>query len=128
MSIEDALMPRSVPALPGVTKSSTAYSDVVEANGLVFLAGQVGDPPGGGDLAAEARAAYQVIQRLLRAVGLDLGDVVRCTVYLRDIGDFRVADQVFREFFPIDPPARSTVGGASLVRDRRIEIEVTAAR
>lgn len=120
-------MPKAIPAIPGVKKDG-AYSEVVEANGLVFLAGQVGDAEGEASFAAEARAAYNKVGRLLRAVGLAFDRVVRCTVYLRDLDDFAAASDVFREYFPTDPPARTTVAGAALVRGRRIEVEVTAAR
>lgn len=83
---------------------------------------------GGQDFPAEARAAYDRVGQLLRAVGLDFDRVVRCTVYLRDLDDFPAANEIFREYFSQDPPARTTVAGVLLVRGRRIEVEVTAAR
>ena len=126
-------MPKSVPALPGIEPSSLPFSHVVEANGLVFLAGQVGSAPGEsgavpGGLAAETRQMLDNVGRLLRAVGLDYRDVVKATVYLRDFADFDAMNQVYREYFPTDPPTRATVGVTALARDFRIEIEVLAAR
>ena len=126
-------MPKTVPQAPGLEPGDLPFSKVVEANGLVFLAGQVGDVPGGhgagaGGIEAETRAVLDNVGRLLRAVGLDYADVVRCTVYLRDFADFAAMNAVYREYFPSDAPARATVGVTALAADYRIEIEVTAAR
>jgi 2-iminobutanoate/2-iminopropanoate deaminase len=126
-------MPKHVPELPDTPASSLPFSRVVEANGFVFLAGQVGDVPGTsgavpGGIEAETRAMLDNVARLLRAVGLDLADVVRSTVYLRDFEDFAAMNSVYREYFPTDPPARATVGVTRLAADFRVEIEVTAAR
>jgi 2-iminobutanoate/2-iminopropanoate deaminase len=126
-------MPKSVPALPGIQPSTSAYSQLVEANGLVFVAGQVGDDRGSGavvpgGIEAETRAAFANIERILSAVGLGLGDVVKMTVYLTDMADWAAYNEVFRELFPTDPPTRATVGVAGLVPPFRIEAEVIAAR
>lgn len=126
-------MPKVVPALPGVEASAFPFSQVVEANGLVFLAGQVGAVPGGhgavpGGIEAETAQMLENVGRLLRAVGLDYADVVRSTVYLIDFDDFAAMNAVYRRYFPTDPPARATVGVTRLAADHRIEIEVTAAR
>ena len=74
-------MPKTVPDLPGSGAGRLPFSKVVEANGFVFLAGQVGDAPGShgavpGGIEAETRAMLDNVGRLLRAVGLDYGDVV----------------------------------------------------
>lgn len=126
-------MSKSVPALPGIEASSLPFSQVVEASGLVFLAGQVGNEPGGsgavpGGIAAETRQMLDNVGRLLRAVGLDYRDVVKSTVYLRDFADFDAMNQVYREYFPTEPPTRATVGVTALARDFTVEIEVIAAR
>ena len=126
-------MPKTVPNLPGIEPGSYPFSKVVEANGLVFVAGQVGDAPGGhgavpGGIEAETRAMLDNVGRLLQAVGLDYADVVRCTVYLRDFTDFAAMNAVYRTYFPTEPPARATVGVTALAEDFRVEIEVTAAR
>lgn len=126
-------MPRSVPQLPGVTPGRYPFSQIVEANGFVFLAGQVGDAPGRsgavpGGIEAETRAMLDNVGRLLRAIGLDYGDVVKCTVYLRDFTEFAAMNAVYREYFPAEPPTRATVGVTALAEDFRVEIEVMAAR
>lgn len=126
-------MPKTVPDRPGLEPGGYPFSKVVEANGFVFLAGQVGDAPGGhgavpGGIAAETRAMLDNVGRMLHAVDLDYGDVVRCTVYLRDFDDFAAFNLVYREYFPTEPPARATVGVTALAEDFGVEIEVTAAR
>jgi 2-iminobutanoate/2-iminopropanoate deaminase len=131
--LEGGSMTKHVPKLSGVEPGPYPFSQVVEANGLVFLAGQVGDAPGThgavpGGIEPETRAVLDNVGRLLKAVGLGYNDVVRCTVYLRDFGDFAAMNAVYREYFPTDPPARATVGVTALAADYAIEIEVTAAR
>lgn len=126
-------MPKTVPALPGSAGQKPAFSQVVEANGFVFLAGQVGDDPSSGTVVpggieAETRQVLANVRRLLQAVGLDLGDVVQARTYLVDMADFAAYNAIWRDHFPIDPPTRATVGVAGLVPPYRIEIEVVAAR
>ena len=111
---------------------SKIYSKVVEANGFVFLAGQVGDVPGKpgavpGGIEAETRQMLENVGRLLRMAGLDYPDVVKCTVYLRDFSDFAAMNAVYREFFPKEPPTRATVGVTALAEDFRVEIERPAS-
>lgn len=126
-------MPKRVLTGPGIVAGPLPFSPVIEANGFVFLAGQVGDVPGTpgpvpGGIQAETRQMLDNVGRLLRAVGLDYPDVVKATVYLRDFGDFAAMNEIYREYFPSDPPTRATVGVARLASDFRIEIEVMAAR
>jgi 2-iminobutanoate/2-iminopropanoate deaminase len=119
--------------LPGIAPSTLPFSKVVEANGFVFLAGQVGDAPGHhgpvpGGIEAETEATIENIRLLLEAVGLGLGDVVKATVYLTDFDDFDRMNAVYRRHFPTEPPTRATVGVTRLALDYRVEIEVIAAR
>jgi 2-iminobutanoate/2-iminopropanoate deaminase len=126
-------MPKSIPALPGTEASALPFSQVVEANGFIFLAGQVGNLPGTGSavpggIEAETRQMLDNVGRLLRAVGLDYDAVVKSTVYLRDFGDFAAMNGVYRQVFPTDPPTRATVGVTALASDFLVEIEVIATR
>jgi len=126
-------MPKQVHTESGVVDPSLPFSQVVEANGFVFLAGQVGSAPGHsgagpGGIEAEARQMLENVGRLLRAVGLDFADVVKSTVYLVDFDEFAQMNAVYREFFPTEPPTRATVGVTRLAQDYRVEIEVIAAR
>ena len=126
-------MPKHVPQLPGVEPGPYPFSQIVEANGFVFLAGQVGDAPGShgavpGGIEAETRAMLDNVGRLLTAAGLDFADVVKATVYLRDFDDFAAMNAVYREYFPTDPPTRATVGVTALAADYAVEIECIATR
>lgn len=126
-------MPKHVPTGPGIVTGAYPFSQVVEAHGLVFLAGQVGDLPEDhrmveGGIEAETRQMLENVGRLLRAVGLDYADVVKATVYLRDFSEFPRMNAVYREYFPTEPPTRATVGVTALAADYRVEIEVVAAR
>jgi 2-iminobutanoate/2-iminopropanoate deaminase len=126
-------MPKTVPSLPGVEPGPYPFSQVVEANGFVFLAGQIGDAPGShgpvpGGIEVETRAMLENVGRLLRAAGLNYKDVVKATVYVTDIADFAAMNTVYREFFPVEPPTRATVAVSALAANARIEIEVMATR
>jgi 2-iminobutanoate/2-iminopropanoate deaminase len=126
-------MTKTIPPIDGVQPGRGSYSQVVEANGLLFVAGQVGSVGGRpethpADFEAEVRATFASVERLLVAVGLGLDDVVRCVVYLTDFNDFAEMEKIFREIFPNNPPVRATVGVASLARDCKVEVEVTATR
>ena len=126
-------MPKTVPNLPGLEQGALPFSKVVEANGFVFLAGQIGDAPGSngpvpGGIQAETRATLENIGRLLKIVGLDYADLVKCTVYLVDFDEFAAMNAIYREYFPTDPPARVTSEVSRLALGARIEIEAMAAR
>src|SRR5690554_6731018 len=105
------------------------YSPGVRVGNLIFLSGAIGSRPGQGlvegGIEAETRQVLENLRNVLRAAGADMEDVVKCTVFLADIGDFQAMNRVYREFFPQDPPARSTVA-ADLVAGARVEIECIA--
>ena len=126
-------MPKQVLAGPGTGPDTLPFSKIVEANGLVFLAGQVGSKPGTtgaveGGIEAETRQMLDNVGELLTSVGLGLGNVVKATVYLVDFDEFAQMNAVYREYFPTDPPTRATVGVTRLAANYRVEIEVIAAR
>ena len=126
-------MTRRVITGPDIAPSDQPFSQIVEANGFVFLAGQCGDKPGvagavPGGIEAETRQMLDNVGRLLHAAGLDYADVVQSTVYLREFTEFAAMNAIYRERFPVDPPTRATVGVTALAADFRIEIVCVAAR
>jgi len=126
-------MPKSVPNFPGLEPGSLPFSKIVEANGFVFVAGQIGDAPGTtgpvpGGIEAETRAMLENVGRLLKIMGLDYRDVVKSTVYIVDFDEFAAMNAVYRQFFPAEPPTRATVEVTRLALGARVEIEVIAAR
>lgn len=107
------------------------YSVGVRISGLVFTAGQVGIDPATGEVVAggieqETRQALRNVQDILTAAGSSLDQVVKTTVFLRDMSDFDRMNAVYAEFFSQDPPARSTVQVAALPRGVAVEIEAIA--
>ncbi|MFI5255023.1 MAG: RidA family protein [Candidatus Limnocylindrales bacterium] len=126
-------MPKKVLRPAGLPEKPYPFSQLVEANGFVFVAGQVGDDPVSGavvpgGIGAEVRQMLENVRSRLRLVGLDLDDVVKATVFLTDMDDFAAFNAVYREYFPVDPPTRATVGVARLAVGAHCEIEVIAAR
>ncbi len=109
------------------------YSQAIAAGGSVFTAGQVGLVPGttelaGGDVASQTRQALENLKAVLDAAGSGLDQVVKTTVFLKDIGDFAAMNEVYAEYFTDDPPARSAVEVARLPLDALVEIECVAHR
>ncbi len=91
------------------------YSQAIAADGFVFVAGQGPINPQTnelelGDIRSETRRTLENVRSILVAAGSSLRDVVRVGVFLADIKDFDAMNEVYQKFFPVDPPARSTVG------------------
>lgn len=109
------------------------YSRAVEAGGLVFTSGQLPIDPLSGDIAAggieqQTVSAIENLKAVLEGAGVSLRDVVKTTVFLRDMDDFAAVNAVYAQRFHAPYPARSCVEAARLPRDARIEIEAVAAR
>ncbi len=101
-------------------------------NGFLFASGQIPlDPATGnmveGGIAEQARQALSNVKALVEAAGSDLSKVVKTTCFLKDIGDFAAFNSVYAEFFKVEPPARSCVGGIDLPKGALCEVEVIAA-
>jgi 2-iminobutanoate/2-iminopropanoate deaminase len=107
------------------------YSQAIVSDGLVFCSGQVGlDPASGeltsGDIADQTRQAMRNLEAVLSGAGAELGDVVKVTAYLTDLGDFGTFNDVYGEFFKDEPPARATIGIAALPKGAKVEVECVA--
>ena len=112
-------------------KALGPYSVAVRTGGLVFTSGQLGlDPQTGnlvpGGIEAETRQALINLGHVLADSGSGLEVVVKTTVFLRDMADFPKMNTVYAEFFPENPPARSTVQVAALPKNGAVEIETIA--
>ena len=116
----DVLGPSVSPSLP--------LSSAVRAGDLVFLSGVLGNTDANaGDVTAQARETLARIEKTLDAAGLSFRHVVEATVYLPDLWHQPKVDAIFREFFPGDPPARTSVGTRLVARTGLIEMMMTAA-
>lgn len=98
---------------------------------LVYTAGQIAlDPATGqiieGDVKAQTRRVMENLKAILDAAGTGFANVVKTTVFLKDMNEFAAMNEVYGEYFKENPPARSTVEVARLPRDVRVEIEVIA--
>ena len=112
-------------------KAIGPYSQAIRVNGFVFCAGQTPiDPAMGqlieGDVAAQTRRALENIRAILDAAGTSLTKVVKTTVFLTDMANFKAMNEVYAEFFPEHPPARSTIAVAGLPLGAQVEIECIA--
>jgi 2-iminobutanoate/2-iminopropanoate deaminase len=112
-------------------KAIGPYSQAIRVGEMIFSAGQIGLDPAngnliGGGIEAETRRALQNLSAVLEAAGSSRARVVKTTVFLADLNEFQKMNAVYAEFFPANPPARSTVQVARLPKDARVEIEVIA--
>jgi len=112
-------------------KAIGPYSVATKAGGFIFTAGQIGIDPVTADLVAggietETRQVLLNLSNVLTVAGSTLQQVVKTTVFLRDMSDFSRMNAVYAEFFPQNPPARSTVQVAALPKGAVVEIEVVA--
>jgi len=108
------------------------YRQATEAGGFVYLSGQLALDEAGnlisGTVAEQTRKALERAQSLLKEGGLSLADVVKATVFLVDLKTFPEMNGVYAEFFPQDPPSRSTIQVAGLPKGGAVEIELLARR
>jgi 2-iminobutanoate/2-iminopropanoate deaminase len=126
-------MPKSVPRITSGPAPVGPYSIATEANGFVFVSGQVAFDPATGDrvdadVAAEAAQTMKNIGSILGELGLGYDDIVKTTIFLADMADFVTVNEVYARSFGGEPPARSTVQVAALPVGFQVEIEVIAAR
>lgn len=108
------------------------YSQGVRANGFLFISGQVAFDPAtsqmtGTDVAKQTERVLENVKAILEAGGSTFHHVVKTTVFLKDMNDFKAMNEVYGRYFTAAPPARTTVQVAKLPMDALVEIEVIAA-
>ena len=106
------------------------YSQAIQANGMVFLSGQLGLVPETGKLPEgieeQTRQVMQNLAAVLQAAGSDMGRVVKTTIFLANMSDFSTVNAIYGQAFTDAPPARSTVEVAALPLGGLVEIEAIA--
>jgi 2-iminobutanoate/2-iminopropanoate deaminase len=112
-------------------KAIGPYSQAIRANGFVFVSGQVAIDPAtqqviAGDVAAQTEQVMKNLAGILDSAGSGLEQVVKSTVFLKNMGDFAGMNEVYGRHFSSAPPARSTVEVARLPKDVAVEIDVIA--
>ncbi len=129
---DDEPLRHEVVAVPGLLPAGVPFTPAVRAGGLIFLSGQVGIRPGSfelveGGIEAEARQTMENIGQVLFAAGAGFDDIVKCTVFLRDIADWAAFNEVYGDYFPDGPPARSALAASGLVLGAAAEVDCVAA-
>jgi len=124
---------RTVLSTPDAPTPVGPYSVAIATESLVFCAAQAGiDPATGrlrdGGIAAETQQALANLAAVLAADGLTFDDVVKANLYLVDMGDWAIVNEIYGGAIGSSPPARTTIGVASLPIGARIEIEMVAVR
>ena len=122
---------RDVISTDQAPKAIGPYSQAIRGAGLIFASGQIAIDPAtqqvvAGDIAVQTDRALKNLSGLLAASGSSLDKVLRCTVFLKNMGDFAAMNEVYARYFKQNPPARSTVEVARLPKDLLIEIDVIA--
>ncbi len=107
------------------------YSQAIVANGFVFCSGQIPMDPTtgelvGGDVGQQTRQVLRNLQAVLEGAGTSLSQVVKCTVFLRDMSDFAAMNAAYSEMFRNARPARAAVEVARLPKDVAVEIDAIA--
>lgn len=124
---------RNVVTSGNAPKAIGPYSVAIQTDGFVFCSGQLGLDPASGELVsaeveAQTRQALANLKNVLEAAGSGLENVVKTTVFLKDMADFPKMNAVYGEFFSANPPARSTIAVAGLPKGGLVEIEAIALK
>ncbi len=127
---EEKMTPRYLSA-PDAASKSLPFSEAVRVGDMIYLSGQLGNRPGTlslveGGIAAETRQTMENIKAVLERHGSSMDRVVKCTVFLADIAEWSAMNEIYRTFFPKNPPARSALGASGLALGARVEIECLA--
>jgi 2-iminobutanoate/2-iminopropanoate deaminase len=122
---------REVIATEQAPQAIGPYSQAIRAQGLIFTSGQIAIDPAtaqiiAGDVSAQTDRVLKNLAAILQASGSSLEKVLRCTGFLKNMGDFAAMNEVYDRYFKKEPPARSTVEVARLPKDVLIEIDVIA--
>jgi 2-iminobutanoate/2-iminopropanoate deaminase len=107
------------------------YSQAIRSGNFIFCSGQIPLDPKSGeivsdDIGAQTRRVLDNISGLLKSQGLSLGDVLKTTIFLTDLGNFQMVNEIYGSYFNNQPPARSTVQVSALPKGAKVEIEVIA--
>lgn len=124
-------MNRTVVSTDSAPAAIGPYSQAIKINGMVFTSGQVPVVPETGkieaaDIDGQTRQVMKNLEAVLKAANSDLAKVVKCTIFLKDLGHFAIVNEIYGSFFKSEPPARSCVQVAKLPLDCLVEIEAIA--
>jgi 2-iminobutanoate/2-iminopropanoate deaminase len=127
---KEDLMAKTIIATKNAPDALGPYSQGIKLDAFVFCSGQLGLNPATGELLdgvkAQAEQAMKNLKAVLEAAGSGLDKIVKTTIFLKNMGDFPVVNEVYGSFFPGDKPARSTIEVAALPKGGLVEIEAIA--
>lgn len=119
-------------ATEGAPKAVGAYSQGVQAEGLIFVSGQIPLDPATGEMAEDigdqARQCMENIKAILEAAGSEMNKIVKTTILLADINDFADVNAVYESYFRAPYPARACYAVADIPKGARLEIEAIATK
>ena len=118
---------------PDAPSAIGPYSQAVEKNGTLFISGQIAIDPAteeliDGDIREQTHRIFKNIAAILEIAGYNFRDIVKMTCALNDINNFSAMNEVYAEYFPVDPPARAALGVVALPKGADLEIECIAMR
>ena len=118
---------------PNAPAAIGPFSQAIEANGMVFVSGQLPIDPAtgvfaGSDIVSQVKQSLTNIASVLKEAGLEMSDVVKTTVLLQDMGDFAAMNEVYASFFKEPYPARAAFEVVKLPKGALVEIEAIAVK
>ena len=123
---------KQIISTPNAPQAIGPYSQAVEANGFVFVSGQIPIVPATGQMPDGIEAQTEQVMRnigaILEVAGLTYSNVVKTTVLLKSIADFATMNGIYAKYFTADCPARAAFEVAALPKEALIEVEVIAAK
>jgi len=122
---------REIISTSDAPKAIGPYSQAVKAGGMVFISGQIPIDPKTGmvvqsDIKTQTKLVMENAKAIIKAAGCAMSDIVKATIYLKNMADFSVVNEVYGSYFPVDPPARATVEVSRLPKDVAIEMDFIA--
>jgi 2-iminobutanoate/2-iminopropanoate deaminase len=129
----EVILAREIIATDDAPKAIGPYSQAVKAGGMVFISGQIPIDPKTGmvvqsDIKTQTKLVMENAKAIIASAGCSMSDIVKATIYLKNISDFAAVNEVYGGYFPVDPPARATVEVSRLPRDVAVEIDFIACK
>lgn len=114
------------------TEGNLPFSEAVKVGNLLILSGRIGNIPGtlelaSGGIQGETRQAMENIKATVEKYGASMDQVVKCTVFLADMAEWGLMNEVYKQYFPTNKPTRSALGASGLALGALVEIECMAA-
>lgn len=124
-------MAREIIATDRAPKAIGPYSQAVKTGGMVFVSGQIPIDPKTGevvqaDIQTQVKLVMENAKAIITSAGCAMSDVVKTTIYLKNMSDFVAVNEVYGSYFPVDPPARATVEVSRLPKDVAVEMDFIA--